>query len=321
MDIFTTGSSSRSKVAVIGSGYVGASIAYALTVRGIVCDIALIDIDRSKAHGEAEDIQHGIPFMGDCSVRAGDYSDCADCDLIIITAGRNRRVGETRLKLIDDNRAIMYEVIENIKPHYTKGVVLIVSNPVDLMVHLCNQWLDLPPGRVFGTGCLLDTSRLVRAVSDYVGLSPNTVNGFIVGEHGDSQVPVWSRFTVGGIDISEYCSSVGLVWDEARRAQIAANVKGMGADIIAAKGRTHFGIATCVCYLADAILNNRSTIASVSSPLNGEYGVHDVSLSVPSIIGPSGVEKKIVETWSDAELAAFLQSAEKLKQTLEHIKV
>ncbi len=307
------------KVAIIGSGFVGASIAYALTIRNLAREIILIDLVREKAIGEALDIQHGIPYLGMSSVRAGDYSDCADCDLIIITAGRNRKTGESRLDLIADNISIMRSVVSELKPQYTRGVILIVANPVDLLTYKVAEWMDLPNGRVFGTGNILDTSRLIRLVADYTGLSTEVIKGNVVGEHGDGQVPIWSRLSIAGVPVGEYCDSVGLPWNETIREQMDRTVKGMGAEIIKDKGKTHYGIATCVCYLADSVLNQRLTIAPVSSVLQGEYAVEGVSLSVPSIIGANGVERRLEETWAKEEKERFLQTAAKMKTALQGI--
>ncbi len=304
------------KVAIIGVGYVGATIAYALTIRNLAREIVLIDVDTQKAQGEALDIRHGIPYMGMATVYVGSYEDCKDCDLIIITAGRNRKVGESRLNLINDNREIMKSVVDSIKPHYTKGAIMIVSNPVDILVYDCSKWMELPNGRVFGTGCVLDTSRLVGKVSDYIGLSTEVVKGFVVGEHGDSQIPVWSRLSIAGVPIEEYCENVGLEWNNRIKEEIFDSVKKMGAEIIQSKGKTHYGIATCVCSLADAVLNQRLTIASVSTPLEGEYGIKDVSMSVPSIIGVNGVEMRLEEKWSKEETEAFIKSANKLREII-----
>lgn len=306
----------KRKVAIIGAGFVGSSIAYALTLRNLTREIILIDIDYKKAQGEALDIQHGISFMGNSAVYAGDYSDCADCDLIIITAGRNRRLGETRLNLIVDNSEIMKSVVKNIEKYYTGGVLLVISNPVDILTALCNKWTRLPNGMVFGTGCVLDTSRMIRLVADYLHLSTEVVSGFIVGEHGDSQIPIWSKFTIGGNHIDEYCETVGIDWNEEIKEKLSMDVKKMGATIIENKGRTHYGIATCVCSIADAVLNQRPTIASVSSVLEGEYGIHDVAMSVPSIIGVNGVERRLEEKWSKEEYLAFKNCAEKLSKAL-----
>lgn len=308
------------KVAVIGAGYVGSSIAYALALRDIARKIVLIDMVKEKAEGEALDIRHGLSSMGTADLYAGDYPDCADCDLIIITAGRNRKPGESRLDLAGENVRIMHAVIDTIKQYYTRGIILIISNPVDILTQKVSEWMDLPNGMVFGSGSILDTSRFVRSIADYVGLSIGVVNGYLVGEHGDGQVPVWSRVTVGGIPIEEYSREISLPWNEEIRSEISSRTKRMGSEIIKAKGRTHYGIATCVCYLADAILNQRPMIASVTSPLMGEHGVRGVSLSVPSVIGPSGVQQRIRERWDADEYRGFFDAVSSVRTVLEKVR-
>ena len=298
---------SERKVAIIGAGFVGASIAYALTIRKLAREIVLIDIHEEKTIGEALDIQHGIPDMGISSVKAGNYEDCKDCDLIIITAGRNRKPGETRLDLIAGNSAILKNVVDQMKPHYTKGVIMIVSNPVDVLVYQCTKWMGLPNGMVFGTGCILDSSRFTRLIADYTRLNTEVVKATIVGEH----------VSIAGVPIQEYCENVGLRWGENIRKDISDKVREMGATIIKGKGRTHYGIATCVCYLAEAVLNQRLTIAPVSTMFQGEYGIEDVCLSVPSIIGVNGVEKRLEERWAEEEFLAFRQAAEKMRNVLK----
>lgn len=308
------------KVAIVGAGFVGATIAYALTIRDLASEIILIDVDNEKAAGEALDIQHGISYMGTSSVKAGDYSDCKNCDLIIITAGRNRRPGETRLDMISDNIGIMKQVVDQIKEYYTHGVIMVVSNPVDIMTYKVAEWMGLPNGKVFGTGCILDTSRLIRAIADYTDINIEAIKCSIVGEHGDSQFPLWSRLSIAGIPMDEYCQNVGLDWGDEQKQFLYSKVKEMGANIISSKGRTHFGIATCVCSLADAILNQRLTIAPVSSPLQGEYGIKDVAISVPSIIGVNGVERRLEEKLSEEEQSRLKESAEKIGKTLEALE-
>jgi L-lactate dehydrogenase len=305
------------KVAIIGAGFVGSSIAYALALRDIAREIVLIDKAREKAIGEAWDIRHGLPIMGTADLYAGDYLDCRDCDLIIITAGRNRRQGESRMDLACENVEIMRSVINSIKEYYTRGVLLIISNPVDILTHKASEWMNLPNGMVFGSGCILDTSRFVRCIADYIGLSTGVVGGYLVGEHGDSQVPVWSRVTVGGIPIAEYCNELSVPWNREVQAMIAEKTKSMGAEIIRAKGKTHYGIAVCVCHLADAVLNQRSTIASVTSPLLGEHGVREVSLSVPSVVGAGGVQQRIREKWTQEEYRGFFDAVEKVRGIVE----
>lgn len=279
----------------------------------------MINRDADRAQGEALDIRHGIPYLGTTDVYVGDYADCADCDLIIISSGRNRRPGENRLDLAEDNTRIMKSVIIEIMKYYTRGVILIITNPVDVLTQKVSEWMNLYNGIVFGSGCMLDTSRFIRSIADYVGLSTGVINGFVVGEHGEGQVPVWSRVTVGGLPIAEYCENVALPWNDDIKDTITRNVRSMGSEIIKAKNKTHYGIATCVCTLANAVLNQAPTIASVCSPLQGEQGVLGVSLSVPSIVGVNGVQQRLRERWSPEEYRAFFDAVESVRRILKSL--
>lgn len=305
------------KVAIVGAGYVGASIAYALTLKDIAREIVLIDRNKEKAEGEAWDIRHGLPIIGTVDLYAGEYSDCEDCDLIVITAGRNRRSGESRLDLIQDNTEILREVIESIQRYYTRGAILIISNPVDILTYKASEWMGLPDGMCFGSGCMLDTSRFVRGVADYINLSTGVVNGYLVGEHGDAQIPIWSKVNIAGIPINEYCDEMNIPWNVTVRDEISRKTKEMGGEIIRSKGRTHYGIATCVCCIADAVINMRPTIATVTTPLRGEYGIRNVALSVPSVIGTAGVQQRLREKWSVDEYQNFLVAADKMRSVLD----
>lgn len=308
------------KVAIIGAGFVGSSIAYALAIKDIAREIVLIDTNIEKTDGEAKDIRHGLPSMGTVDLYAGDYSDCADCDLIIVTAGRGRKPGESRLDLTNENVKIMRSVIDSIKQYYTRGAILIISNPVDILTYKAAEWMNLPNGMVFGSGNILDSSRFVRTIADYLDLSTGVINGYIVGEHGDGQVPVWSHVTVGGIPISDYCEDIGLEWNDEVRQHLSDRTKTMGGEIVAEKGRTHYGIATCVCQLADAIINQRPTIVSVSSVLMGEHGCRGVALSVPSVVGPSGVQQRIREKWAPEEYRGFFDTVENVRSILQSLE-
>ena len=311
--------SSNKKVAIVGAGYVGASVAYALTLQDLADEIVLIDSSYEKSRGEAADICHGIPFMGSSNVFAGSYSDIADCDLIIIAAGRNRKRGESRLDLVFDNIKTLRQIAHEFEPYYNKGIILIVTNPVDTSTYMFEKWMKLPRGRVFATGCILDTSRMVSAVSKYVDLSTDNIRALVIGEHGDTQVPVWSKLLVAGIHIQEYCSAMGIPWGFEQKAMLADTVRNMGALIISDKERTHFGIATCVCYITDAILSTRKAVIPVSSTLQGEYGIFDTALSVPSIIGSAGIEKRIVERLEPGELEALNASAKQLLEVQKSV--
>lgn len=308
------------KVAVIGVGFVGSSIAYAISIRNIAKEIVLIDIDKNKVEGEALDIAHGISYMGTANVYAGDYSDCADCDLIIITAGRNRRPGETRINLINDNIAILKNVVDQIKAHYTRGSILLVANPVDILTYKTAEWMGLPNGKVFGSGCLLDTSRLIASLSKYLSVSTENIKGDIIGEHGDTQIPAWSHFTVGGIPLDQYCKENNIVWNDDVKKEFGTTVAKMGATIIGSKGKTHYGIATSVCAIADAVLTQRPMVASVSSTFTGEYGIENASLSVPSIIGVNGVERRLIESYSETEIAQLHESAKAMIDVINTVE-
>lgn len=308
------------KVAIIGAGFVGSSIAYALTIKDVVREIVLIDINHEKVDGEVKDIRHGLPIMGTTDLYDGDYSDCADCDLIIITAGRGRKFGESRLDLTNENIKIMESVIDSINQYYTGGVILIISNPVDILTYKVTEWMNLPDGMVFGSGNILDSSRFVRTIADYVKLSTSVINGYVVGEHGDGQVPIWSHVTVEGIPIDAYCSDVGIEWNDDIKKALTGKTKNMGSQIIAAKGRTHYGIATCVCQLTDAIINMKPTICSVSSVLMGEHGCRGVALSVPSVVGSSGVQQRIREKWAPEEYRGFFDAVEKSRTIIKLVR-
>ena len=308
-----TGISGR-KVAIIGIGYVGASIAYALTIKGIVREIVMIERPDAvdKCIAEINDIRHGIRQIGLPNIYNGTFADIKDCDLIVVAAGRNRRPGESRLELASDNLKTAEAITEEIKIHYNKGVVLIVTNPVDIITKAMTQWLALPDGLVFSTGCLLDSSRLINVISDFIGLSPDGINAHVIGEHGDGQIALWSKVMISGIPIAEYCQMTGIEFNDEVKAAMEKKVLTMGAEIIKGKSRTHYGISTCVCYIADAILDHRPTIVSVSSKLQGEYGIKDVALSLPSIIDANGIKRRLTDTLDAGELSKLKKVADML---------
>lgn len=307
------------KVSIIGSGFVGASIAYALMLKGIAREIILVDAKKTSSLGEVLDIKHGIPYMGSAKIISGDYSDTQNSDLIIITAGRNRRPNEDRLSLASDNIKIVQNVIENLTPFYTRGVIMIVTNPVDIITKKVIEWTKLPKGYVFGTGCLLDSSRFTAKLSDFLKINTEVITAHVIGEHGKTQIPLWSKVVISGMPIDEYCSLMNILFTNVEKEQIATEVREMGTKIISYKDKTHYGIATAVCYLADAILNGRSTIASVSSISDGEFGITDVAISIPSVVGANGVERIIVERIDEEEFTALRESADYLKEFLQRI--
>ena len=307
------------KVAIIGMGYVGAGIAYALMVKDIAREIIFIDTRQEAVNAEMLDIRHGMHNMGSAKIINGTYADLKDCDLIIITAGRTRRQGESRLDLIDDNIKIADNVLTELKKYYNQGVILVVSNPVDIITYYVTKQLNLPKGRVLGTGCLLDSSRLTNVISDYTGLGAEFINATVIGEHGANQIPIWSRVEVAGMPISKFCQEMGIEFNDDIKTKMADKVRNMGAEIISGKGKTYYGISTCVCYIADAILNKRSVTASVSGVWNGEYGLEDVAMSLPCLVDYNGIKHVLPIELDEVENKKLAETNEKLSAIINNI--
>lgn len=310
----------KSKVAIVGAGFVGASAAFALSLNQMANEVVLIDVLKEKAEGEALDIKHGLPYLGQMSVYAGDYSDCADCDAIVITAGANRKPGETRIDLAKKNVAIAKEITENIMKYYTRGVILVVSNPVDILTYKIQKWSGLPRGMVFGSGTVLDSSRFRYLLSEKLNVDIRNVHGYVIGEHGDSQLPVWSATHIAGMKISEYFGDPAKGFTDEEKAAIAEDVKKAGAEIIKRKGATYYAIAVAINTILESLLKDQNTIRTVSSVINGEYGIYDVALSLPSIVNSEGVKEIINFNLTDEEQAALEHSAAQLKSVLEQVK-
>ncbi len=305
------------RVAIIGTGYVGAGIAYAMMLKDIAREIILIDTKTETSHAEMLDIRHGIPNMGSSKIYCGEYQDIKDCDLIIITAGRNRKPNETRLDLAADNVKISAEIVKEIKKYYNQGVILVVANPVDILTYYYTKNLNLPKGRVFGTGCILDSSRLINIISDYVDLSPEFISATVIGEHGNSQIPLWDEVKIANISLAEFCKAEGLPFTDDIKLDMAQKVLNMGTEIIKGKGKTYYGISTCVCHIADAILNRRSITASVSSTMAGQVVGSNVAISLPSLINYNGVKLVLPIEHSLKEHLKFEESVKQIEKTIK----
>lgn len=313
-------SENRSKVAIIGAGFVGASTAFALAMKQLVNEMVIIDVDRDKAAGEAMDINHGLPFIGQMNIYDGDYSDCADCDAIIITAGVNRKPGESRIDLARKNLIIAKEVTANIMKYYTRGVILVVSNPVDILTYKIQKWSGLPDGRVLGTGTVLDSSRFRYLLSEKFDVDVKNVHGYIIGEHGDTQLPLWSATHIAGRNIREYFNDPIYGVTDADKLAIVENVKSAGAGIIKRKGATYYAIAISINTILESVLKNQKTIRTVSSIINSKFGIGDVALSLPSVLNANGVKKVMDLSMTDEELTLLHHSAEQLQRILEAVK-
>lgn len=312
------------KAAIIGAGFVGASIAFSMMLDNTADEIVLIDIDSKKSGGEADDIAHGVEGIANSAVYAGDYSDCHGCSIIIITAGRGRLPGESRLDLAAENMKIINSVTSSLGQYYNGCPVLMISNPVDILTSSAEKWLGQPEGTVFGSGCILDSSRFRRCIARTVfpgdkasqaGCN-DSIRGFVIGEHGDAQIPLWSSVEVWGKSPLEYCAEHDIMWNDDVRQKIYTETKNMGASIIKAKGRTNYGIAVCASRIARAVLNDEPFSASVSSTMGLENGNIRPSLSLPSVIGGRGVIERVSVSLSSEEKELFEKSAVSMKEML-----
>jgi L-lactate dehydrogenase len=304
------------KVAIIGSGQVGSSCAFSLAHSGVASEITLIDVAKDRAEGEAMDISHGIAFLPAATVRTADYDACADADVIVITAGTARKPGETRMDLLQRNAGIMRGVMTGIKGHRADAVVVMVANPVDVMAYAAHKLADFAPERVIATGTILETARLRYMVGEHCNVAPNAVEGYTLGEHGETQVTTWSQVRIGGVPVAEYCQGAGISWGPEVEADIAGRVKTGGADVIKRKGATFYGIAVCTMTVVKAILRDEHAVLPVSTLVNGVYGMQDVYISLPTVVGRAGAIRTLTPQLTPGEQEAMGRSAQALRTAI-----
>ena len=303
------------KLAVIGCGFVGSASAFALMQSGLFSEMVLIDANRARAEGEALDISHGLPFAKPMKIYAGDYPDLADASLIVVTAGAGQKPGETRLDLVKKNVSIFRSIIPSIT-QYNKAILLIVANPVDILTYAAAKLSGFPENRVFGTGTVLDTARLKYLLGEHLQVDSRAVHAFILGEHGDSEIVAWSSANVSGLPLHNFCEMRGYFDHDAAMETLAAGVKNSAYEIIEKKGATYYGIAMSVRRVCEAIVRDEKSILPVSSVQHGSYGIQDVALSLPAVVGKDGVETIVPIALSDEEIAALQASAQTLKDVL-----
>ena len=301
------------KAAVIGCGFVGSATAFTLMQSRLFSELVLLDVNMEKADGEAKDIAHGIPFAGQMKIYAGTYDDAADAAIIIITAGANQKPGETRLDLVQKNTAIYQSIIPEIVKRDFGGILLIVSNPVDILTYVALKLSGLPENRVLGSGTVLDTARLKYALGEHLGVDSRSVHSFIIGEHGDSEIAAWSSTNVSGIPLNDFCEMRGHFNHDAAMDAIAEKVKNSAYEIISKKQATYYGIAMSVKRICECIVRNERSILPVSAMMHGEYGIEDITLSMPAIVGIGGVETHVPIAVSEEEAEKLVESAKKLK--------
>lgn len=306
------------KAAVIGCGFVGSSIAFTLMQRSSFSELVLLDIDRKKAEGEALDIGHGLPYSAPMEIYAGDYDDVTDAALIIITAGANQKQGETRLDLIDRNLKIFSSVIPELKKRDCKGILLIVSNPVDILTYAAIKMSGFPPERVIGSGTVLDTARLKYLLGRELDVDARSVHAVIIGEHGDSELAVWSGANISGVELGHFCELRGVANYKECTQRIYSEVRDSAYEIIQRKGATYYGIAMAVARIAESITRDEHSILPVSVLLSGEYGIGGLCLSIPSVVGSKGVEKILEIPLSGMEQRELTGSAAALAEAVKH---
>lgn len=305
------------KAAIIGCGFVGASSAFSLVHKGSFSELVLIDANHAKAEGEAMDLSHGRPFTSPMKIYAGSYDDISDCSLIIITAGANQKPGETRLDLVHKNVAIFKSIIPEITKRNFEGILLIVANPVDILTYAALKISGYPKERVLGSGTVLDSARFRYLLSEHLNVDSRSVHAYIIGEHGDSELAVWSSANVSGIGINDFCELRGHYEHDEAMDRIYRTVRDSAYEIIERKGATYYGVAMAVSRIAESIIRNEHSVLPVSSLMEGEYGLTDLCISVPTIVSAKGAEQVLEIPLSQEEKEKLQKSAAELKKVLD----
>jgi len=310
------------KVGIIGSGMVGATTAYALMMRGIGREIVLVDQNAARAQAEADDIMHAVPFANPMDVSAGGYADLANCRVVVLTAGSAQKPGETRLQLLSRNAGILKSIVSQVLAYAPQATLLVATNPVDVMTHLTARYAcehGALPCRVIGSGTTLDTARFRSLLSQRLGVDPQHIHSYVVGEHGDSEVLAWSLVTVGGVPLAEFCRQRQVPFDEAIRREVDEGVRRAAYAIIQGKGATYYGIGSALASIVKAILRDERTIRTVCSPMDEVAGVKDVTLSLPHLLGEGGVLGTLPLPFDAEESAQLSASANVIRQAIESV--
>jgi len=307
------------KVGLIGTGMVGASFAYSLMQNGMANELVLIDADAARAEGEMMDLNHGLPFVRPMRIIAGDYADLADADVIVICAGVGQRPGQTRLELLQTNAGIIRNIVPKVTAANQDAIIVVASNPVDILTQITAQIVGLDRNRVLGSGTVLDTARLRYMLGVHYGVDSRSVHAYIVGEHGDSELALWSLANIAGVRLPDFVGANGQCFDQATLDRIFDQTRSAAYEIIQRKKATYYAIGLGLLSIVEAVLRDQHTVMTVSSPLAGQYGVSDIAISMPAIVGRQGVEEVLNLPLSELELAAFQSSAQTLKDRLAEV--
>jgi len=305
------------RVAIVGTGAVGSTFAYALLLSGLASEIVLIDVNRSKAEGEAMDLNHAVPFTHPTRIWAGDYSDCAGAAVTVLAAGVPQKPGQTRLECLQANAKVWGEVVPQISENNSSGILLVATNPVDVLTYVAWKLSGLPAARVLGSGTILDTARFRFLLSQHFAVDARSVHAFIIGEHGDSEVPAWSLANIAGMRLPEYCRANGLRYEPQIMEKIFESTRDAAYHIIERKGATYYAVAAGLLRITQSILRHQNTVLSVSSLIDNYYGISDVCFSLPTVIDRGGIQRVLRLELNEEESARLRHSANILRETID----
>ncbi|MEW8956396.1 L-lactate dehydrogenase [Clostridium sp.] len=308
------------KVSIIGAGFVGSTTAYALMLEGLVSDLIIVDINRDKAEAEAMDLSHGAAFVKATDVKAGDYEDTKNSDIIIITAGVGPKPGETRLDIVKKNYNIFKTIVPEVVKYSPNAILLVVSNPVDVLTYITYKLSGLPSNRVIGSGTVLDTSRFKYSLSDKFSVDARNIHTYIIGEHGDSEMAAWSLTSIAGMGAEEFCLAQGGICDEEFKKATLDEVKNAAYEIINRKGYTNYAVALAVRRIVEAIIRDEKSILTISSLFQGQYGIEGMYLGIPTVVGIEGAEKVLNVPLNEEEINGLRKSADVLKESIKDLE-
>jgi L-lactate dehydrogenase len=311
-----------SKVVIVGAGLVGSTFAYALMINGVASEIVMIDVNEERLVGEVMDLNHGMSFVRPVTVRVGTYDDCADAAVVVLTAGANQKPGETRIDLLARNTAIFKDIVGKVKATGTGAILLVATNPVDVMTHITLKLSGFSPERVIGSGTVLDSSRLRFLLGRHCRVDTSNVHAYVIGEHGDSEVPVWSLANIAGVRVAEYyAAAFSGSGGELRKKEIFNEVRDSAYRIIKGKGATYYAIGLALTQIVETLIRDERSVLTVSSLLRGEYGLSDVCLSLPSIVSRDGIVMRIELGLAPDEAAGLRNSAAVLKELQAQLEI
>jgi len=312
----------RGKIGIVGSGFVGATAAYAMVMRGVGREIVLVDLNTKRAEAEANDIRHAIPFAHPMTIRAGGYAVLSGSLVVVITAGVNQKPGETRLQLLERNAAVFRQIVPTILEHAPQAKLVVATNPVDITTHLTAHLaraLGAPPGSVFGSGTTLDTARFRTLLGQKIGVDPQHVHAYVLGEHGDSEMLAWSQVTIGGATLDEFCRRQQIQLTDEDRATIDQSVRRAAYSIIEGKGATYYGIGSALARIVESVIEDQRSILTVCAPAAEVAGVKDVTIALPRLVGGDGILATFPQPLSAGEEAALQRSASIVREAISSL--